>query len=128
MEILNKKKKDNVVVDTLSHKDEDSTMWSTLVVVPDWLDEIRTEYAKDPNSYSIIENIDQHCNFEWKNNILWYKGKIYQSPSSKFKIKAQKESYNSPAVGHVGFFKTYYNTCQSFYWKGMSKEIQKYVA
>jgi hypothetical protein len=28
----------------------------------------------------------------------------------------------------MGFFKTYYNAHQSFFWKGMSKDIQKYVA
>ena len=38
------------------------------------------------------------------------------------------ESHDSPVVGHVGFFKTYDNARQSFYWKGMYKEIQKYVA
>ena len=37
------------------------------------------------------------------------------------------ESHDSPAAGHVGFFKTYYNARQSFYWKGMYKYIQKYV-
>ena len=32
------------------------------------------------------------------------------------------------SVEHVGFFKTYYNAHQSFFWKGMSHDIQKYVA
>ena len=27
----------------------------------------------------------------------------------------------------VGYFKTYYNARQSFFWKGMSNDIQKYV-
>ena len=39
-----------------------------------------------------------------------------------------KESHDSPAASHVNFFKTYYNAKQSFYWKGMYKDIQKYVA
>jgi hypothetical protein len=47
---------------------------------------------------------------------------------SKFKIKVLQEAHDYPAAGHVGFFKTYYNARQSFFWKGMSTDIQKYVA
>jgi hypothetical protein len=48
MEIIHKKGKDNVVVDALSRKDEEVRAYATTVVIPDWLDEIRVEYAKDP--------------------------------------------------------------------------------
>ena len=39
-----------------------------------------------------------------------------------------RESHDSPATIHVGFVKTYCNAIQSFYWKGMHKDIKKYVA
>ena len=39
-----------------------------------------------------------------------------------------KESHDSPTAGHVGFFKYYYNARRSFFWKGMQKYIQQYVA
>jgi hypothetical protein len=90
MEILHKKGKDNVIVDALSRKDDDVTTYATTVVIPDWLDEIRVEYAKDPESYSIINNLDQNPKFEWRNDILWYKDRIYLIPSSKFKMKGLK--------------------------------------
>ena len=66
--------------------------------------------------------------FEWKKNILWYKGTIYLNWNSKFKVKEIKESHDSPAVGHVRFFKYYYNGRRSFFWKLMQKYIQQYVA
>jgi hypothetical protein len=71
MEIIHKKGKDNVVADALSRKDEEVNAYATTVVIPDWLDEIRLEYAKDPESNSIINNLDQNPKFEWKNDILW---------------------------------------------------------
>ena len=37
-------------------------------------------------------------------------------------------SLTRKVVGHVGFFKTYYNTRQSFLSQGMIKDVQKYVA
>ena len=94
------------------------------VAVPDWLDEIGGEYAKDPNICALINDPNQGSSFEWRNDILSYKGRIYLSPTSRFKIKVLIESHDSPVGGDVGFFKTYYNARKSFYWKGMYKDIQ----
>lgn len=108
LEILHKKGKENVLTDALSWKDDDNTTCAALVVVPDWLDEIHVEYAKDLDCGYMIENISQYANFEWENDILWCKGIIYIIPSSKFRMKILKESHSSPTAGHVRFFKTYY--------------------
>ena len=128
LEILHKRGKDNVVADALSRKDEEPTLLAMSVVVPEWLNEIRSEYAKDLEVTAIINNLPNNSKFEWKNDILWYKGRIYLSTNSKFKFKILKELHDSPSAGHVGFFKTYYNARQSFFWKGMNRDIQKYVA
>jgi hypothetical protein len=127
MEIIHKKGKDKIAADALSRKDEEVKAYATTIVILDWLDEIRVEYAKDSESNSIINNLDQNPKFEWKNDILWYKNKIYLIPSSKFKMKVLRESHSSPTSRHVDFFKTYYNARQSFYWKGMDKDIQRFV-
>jgi len=76
------------------------------VVVPEWLNEIQSEYAKDLKTSAIINNLCRNSKFEWKNNILWYKGRIYLSSNSKFKAKILKELHDSPSTKHVGFFKT----------------------
>ena len=47
IEILHKRGKDNVVVDSLSRKDEEVKAYAISVAVLDWLDEIRGEYVKD---------------------------------------------------------------------------------
>ena len=120
--------KENIVADALSRKDEDITSYSILVAIPEWMNEIQSEYAKDPEISTIINNSNCDPKFEWKNDILWYKGRIYLNSNSKFKVKVIKESHDSPAAGHVGFFKSYYNARRSFFWKGMQKYIQQYVA
>jgi len=51
--------------------------------------------------------LDQNSSYEWRNGILWYKERTYLTSSSKFKIKALKNSYDSLAMRHVGSFKTY---------------------
>ena len=121
MEIIHKKGKENVVTDALSRKDEDITSYSISVAIPEWLNEIRSEYAKDPETSTIINNSNHDPKFEWKNDILWYKGRIYLNSNSKFKVKVMKESHDSPATGHVGFFKSYYNARRSFLLEGNAK-------
>ena len=76
MDILHKKGKDNVVADALSRKDEEAQVYAVSMVIPKFLDKIQTEYAKNTQVCSIIENINQYPKFEWKNDLLWYKGRI----------------------------------------------------
>ena len=89
MEILHKWGKDNVVVDDLSRKDEVKA-YAISVAVPDRLDEIRGEYAKDPDTCTLVNDPNRGPRFEWRNDILWYKGRIYLSPTSRFKTKVLK--------------------------------------
>ena len=71
------------------------------------MDEIRGEYAKDRDRSALINYPNRGPKFEWRNDILWYKGRIYLSPTSRFETKVLIESHDSPAARHVGFFKTY---------------------
>jgi hypothetical protein len=103
-------------------------LFSILLAILYLLDEIRTEYAKNPETFSIINNLNQYLEFEWKNDILWYKWRIHLNTNSRFKAKVLQEYHDFLTTGHVGLFKTYYNLQRSFFWKGMSSYIQKYVA
>ena len=87
MEIPHKKGKDNVVANALSRKDGELTLLAVSIVVFEWINEIQSEYAKDPEITEIIDNLPDNSKFEWKNNILCYKGRIYLNSNSKFKSK-----------------------------------------
>ena len=58
MDILHKKGKDNVVADALLRKYEEVQVYAISMVIPEFLDEIRTEYAKNTKVCSIINNIN----------------------------------------------------------------------
>ena len=87
---------------------------------------------KDPETRKLIEEVEKNkatnYKYSWEKDILWYKQRIYLPSSSKFKTQVLKENHHSPTTSHVGFFKTYHNIRQSFFWKGMKTNIQKYVA
>ena len=59
MEILHKIGKDNILVDALSRKDEKTQAFAISITILESLDEIRTEYEKNPETCSIINNLNQ---------------------------------------------------------------------
>ena len=71
MEILHKRGKDNVVVYALSRKDGEVKASAISVAVPDWLNEIRGEYAKDAHTSTLINYLNQGPKLEWRKDILW---------------------------------------------------------
>jgi len=131
-DIVYKIGRENLVADKLSRKlDSDATLCAISIVIPEWISEVQIEYVKNLEIRKLIEEVESNPTtnpkFTWENDILWYKQRIFLPNSSKFKIQVLKENHVSLIVGHVGFFKTYYNICQSFFWKGMQSEIRKYV-
>jgi hypothetical protein len=63
MEILHKRGKDNVAVDALSRKYEETHVFAISIAIPEWLDEICTEYAKNLETCSIMNNLNQYPKF-----------------------------------------------------------------
>jgi hypothetical protein len=55
--------------------------YTTSIMVHEWLDEIWTEYDKHFESYAIINNMGENPKFQQRNDILWYKERIYLVPS-----------------------------------------------
>ena len=117
----------------LSRKNEsDASLCAISIVVLEWNSEVQSEYVKDPETRKLIEEVENNkatnSKYSWEKDILWYKQRIYLASLSKFKTQVLKENHDSPIVGHVGFFKTYHNIHQFFFWKGMKNDIQKYLA
>jgi hypothetical protein len=75
-EIIYKKGKDNVVVDTLSRKYEDEgSLFSLSFIVPDWLQIVRQEWLQDPKILCLIQKLQDHSlvspGYSWHNDILF---------------------------------------------------------
>lgn len=59
----------------------------------------------------------------------------FTAPSSSWKIVVPKDKrkgvltrcHDIPASGHVGVYKTFWKTCQRFYWPKMKSDIARYV-
>jgi len=63
----------------------------------------------------------------WKDDLLWYQGKIWIPNEDKLKIELIKQHHDIPTTGHGGTAKTTELIQRKYYWAHMRDLIKKYV-
>jgi len=122
------------VADALSRKDEDveALLCAISIIRPDWINEAREEWKNDEEVWAHIQKLQQDSStsdtFSWKNDLLWYKDRLYLCKNSQLEQKLLMELHTSPLGGHSGFLKTYHKVKKEFFWDGLKSNIQKFVA
>jgi hypothetical protein len=104
-EIIYKKGKENVVVDSLSRKyEEEGSLFSLSFVVLDWLQAARQEWLQDPKISHLIQQLQENSpaslGYSWHNNELCYKGCLYLRKKSQLKSMVLSELHASPTTRH----------------------------
>jgi hypothetical protein len=59
--------------------------------------------------------------------ILIYRGRIYEKSSHELKILILREMHNVPYVGHPGYRKTIAAVKSQYYWSGIKKEVVDFI-
>ena len=114
----------NMVADALSRQGQLNTITS---ITDNWKDEIVAEYAKDPRTNEIVEGNITNDEIKIVEELILYRGRILLAANSKVKRKIMKEYHDNPLSGHTGFYKTYKKVRERYSWKGLKKDIIKYV-
>jgi len=120
-EIIYKRGKKNVAADALSRKDEDleALLCAISIIQPDWINEARDEWKNDEEVWALIHKLQQDTitsdTFSWKNDLLWYKYRLYLCKNSQLKQKILMELHTSPLGGHSIFLKTYHKVKKEFF-------------
>ena len=69
--------------------------------------------------WALIRKLQQDSStsdtFSWKNDLLWYKYRLYLCKNSQLKQKILMELHTSPLGGHSGFLKTYHRVKKEFF-------------
>ena len=85
----------------------------------DWIHEAMDEWKNDEKIWTFIQKLQQDPRasntFRWKDDLLWYKDRLYLGKSSQLKQKVLFEFHSSPIGGHLGFLKTYHGVKTYFF-------------
>jgi hypothetical protein len=65
--------------------------------------------------------------YSTRDGVLLYKQKIILGQSPEIKAQVLKFVHSDPMAGHSGYDKTIQRAKQDFYWKGMRKEIKRFI-
>ena len=114
----------NMVVDALSRQGKLNAITS---IKDNWKEEIVAEYVKDPRTNEIMEGNITNDEIKIMEELILYRGRILLEANSKVKRKIMKEYHDNPLSGHTGFYKTYRKVREIYSWKGLKKDIIKYV-
>lgn len=129
-QIQYKKGKENVAADALSRKCQ---LMAISFVTPKWTDDIEHSYENDPACKKILEELLVLPGHELNNNslqggIIRHKGGIYVGNDKALKQRLLTALHSSALGGHSGMKATYQRVKNIFYWPGMKKEIEDFVA
>jgi hypothetical protein len=126
-----KKGKENLVADALSRKY--NKFFSISVAKPMWIKEVLESYGNDKKITSLLEEFlitppPTGSHYSIKAGILRYKGKIMVGSNTQLRQKLIEALHSSVVGGHSGMRASYQRVKQIFYWPGMKKDVESWVA
>jgi hypothetical protein len=123
----------NIVADALSRSEQVQTASFYLLSTPHltFLDELRQELAADTAFVALCDKYKADPSllpgFKLTNGLLLYKGRIWLSPSSRFKTLLLQEYHDSLIAGHAGISKTMKRLAENFFWDHMRRDVQTHI-
>lgn len=113
---------DNHAADALSCRAEISAITITL---PSWIEDLKKEYDIDPQIKEKLQLWDEgkldHSKYSLIDGLLYRKGKLVLSSSSKLISLFLRELHDTPTGGHAGFHITLKRV--NFYWPHVRKSV-----
>lgn len=77
--------------------------------------------------HAIQNNYQQDTKYFWRNNLLWWNGKVVVSGDDHLKVTLMQEFHSTLIEGHVGCLRTYARIAHQFYWKGMQTQTAEFI-
>ena len=101
------------------YEDVEALLCTISIIQPDWINEAREEWKNDEEVWVLIQKLQQDPStsdtFSWKNDLLWYKDRLYLCKNSQLKKNILMELHTSPLGQHLGFLKTYHRVKKEFF-------------
>lgn len=127
-EIQYKPGADNRVADALSRV---MTYSSISVITNSDLIELAEELVRDEKLRGLMQEVIRdpktHPTYVVAQGCLWHKGRLVLPQNSRRIPLLLEEFHASPWGGHSGVTRTYKRLAMVFFWKGMRKDIERFV-
>jgi hypothetical protein len=127
-EIVYKPGAQNRVADALSRMPEPAQS-CFILTIPHWdfVLQLKDQLKTDPQTVELMNNIAQqpadYSDFQIRNELLFYKGKLYIPVSCPIKQTLLEEFHYSLLGGHAGIQRTYGHLKENVYWPGMKQDV-----
>lgn len=124
----------NMVADALSRIPDTQGGQYFILSMPNFifLDQLRQTMHADPDfqelSTAIQTNPQANVDYKVHDGLIFFQGKIWIPPTCTFKSSLLEEFHNTPLGGHMGINKTLSRLQSNFFWQGMRKDVQEFVA
>ncbi|GJT91570.1 retrotransposon-related protein [Tanacetum coccineum] len=132
-EVVYKKGSENGAADALSKLGNASELLSMFVssITTDLMQRVKDIWTTDTAVLDIITTLQAgqptKKHYSWTKDALLKKGKIMVGQDANLKTKLLQYFYESTIGGHSGVKVTSHKLCSLFYWKGMRKQVKKFV-
>jgi transposase InsO family protein len=125
---------ENRVADALSRKEgweEEGTLSLLSIPTAEWIEELKHQYQSDEDLQPLwekwLKNELDSRKYSTRDGVLLYKQKIVLGKSPEIKAQVLKFVHSDPMAGHSGYDKTIQRAKRDFYWKGMRREIKRFI-
>lgn len=122
----------NVVADALSRVDITAGYFSLSMSHFIFLDELRQCLTDCQDFIDLLSNVLQlstaHSDYKIHQDLIYFKGKIWLPSNCSFKQRLLQEFHNTPIAGHQGRLKTFMRLQDNFFWQGMRKDVNEFIA
>ena len=128
-EIIYRPGHDNIVADALSRCHNNSALTVIHVASMGIWDDIRQASKSDDYVQHIKSQVNSpsNINFRWRDELLFYKGRVVIPNNELLRSQLLYELHNSKMGGHSGVIRTYQRLRQQFYRPSMIKTVREYV-
>ena len=76
---------------------------------------------------SLNKDLDQYVDYELRDGLLMYKGKLQLDPKSPLINQVLHECHTTLIGGHGGIQKTTAKVCAAFIWERVKQDVKKFV-
>ena len=95
----------------------------------DELKGLQNSYSDDPKASEIIKKLSDHPVHPWeyKNGTLFHDGLVYIPDKPELRLFVIRSHHDDPLAGHFGSKKTLELITRSYFWPGISADIDRYT-